>query len=132
MNEIWKDIFDYEGIYKISNYGNVKSLRRFMAIRNGGKQLMPEKILKCRPNIRGYYYVKLCKESKVKTYRIHLLVWDHFGDKPRDGMKLVVDHIDENRLNNKINNLQLLTNRENLIKSINHKKKRIIIKEMEK
>jgi len=60
--------------------------------------------------------VALYKEAKYKTCKIHHLVWGAFGDKLRDGMKLQVDHKDENKTNNCIDNLQLLTNRQNTTK----------------
>jgi hypothetical protein len=96
MEEIWKDIEDHNE-YKISNFGRVKS---FKLSKNG-------KILK----ITNEEYKK-CSIDK-KTFRVHLLVWDHFGDKQRNGRILQVDHIDNDKSNNRIDNLQLLNNREN-------------------
>jgi hypothetical protein len=101
--EIWKDIEGYKG-YQVSSIGRIRSLK-----------FNKEKILS--PNIatNGYYMVGLYGE-KYKTFTIHSLVAIAFlGHKP-DGYKIVVDHIDNNPLNNNINNLQLISNRENISK----------------
>ena len=103
--EQWKVIKGFEKTYELSDHGRIKSYSR-------GKI----KILKGGFDKDGYRMIVLCEDGKRKTTQIHLLVWDHFGDKPRDGHKLQVDHRDENKLNNHINNLQLLTNRENTTK----------------
>lgn len=112
LQEIWKPIKGYEGLYEISNFGRVVSLEREWTPGLGGIRTKPKTQLAPR-NWRGYSCVALCKNGKVKQSSIHLLVWDHFGDKARNDYKLQVDHIDENKKNNCINNLQLLTNRQN-------------------
>lgn len=73
--EIWKDIIGYEGLYQISSYGRVKSL--------GGKvcgkgAISKERILKNCIDFNGYYKVRLSKNSKGKTFKIHKLVAIHF------------------------------------------------------
>ena len=105
MKEVWKPIEGYEGLYEISNYGEVKSFY--------GKK---ERILKYGIDSGGYSFVNLFKNGKVKTYQVSHLVWDHFGDRSRNGRKLQVDHINNNKQKNWIINLQLLTNRENTSK----------------
>lgn len=96
--EIWKDIKDYEGLYQISNYGRVKSL--------SNSQKRKEKILK--PEIRtGYYSINLCKNGNQKNTRIHRLVAEAFIPNP-DNL-LCVNHKDENKLNNKVENLEWCT-----------------------
>ena len=93
MNEIWKEIKDYVGLYWISDLGNVKN-------RHG-------RILK--PEIRsGYYSVDLCKNGIRKKYRIHRLVAEAFIENP-DNLP-IINHKDENRLNNKANNLEWCDN----------------------
>lgn len=104
MTEVWKPIIGYEGSYEISNLGKAKSLK------NGRV-----KILKPRLDDRGYPMAGLYN-GEMKNHKIHTLVWDHFGDKPRNGHKLQVDHIDGNKNNSRIDNLQLLTSRANSTK----------------
>jgi len=116
MEEIWKDIKGYEGSYQVSNYGRVKSLNRKSYHRTGYK-IVPKRILKPTPSAGGYMMIKLLMNGKGNTRYIHRLVWDHFGDKPRNGSKLQIDHIDNDKLNNCIDNLQLLTQRQNTTKA---------------
>jgi hypothetical protein len=117
MMELWEPIKGYEGYYKISNFGRVVSLGR--KIQNtsvyGGVAILKGKILKLGDNKR-YKTATLCKEGRPKIYLVYHLVWDHFGDRERKGRKLQVDHIDNDKQNNHINNLQLLSQRDNLIK----------------
>lgn len=104
LQEEWKPIKGYEGLYEISNFGRVKSSSGI--------------IKKTSHTTRGYENISLNKMGDQKSIMVHLLVWDYFGDRPRDGRKLQVDHIDNNKSNNHINNLQLLTPRENSAKRI--------------
>lgn len=92
MQEIFKDIEGYEGLYQISNFGNVKSLRF-------GK----EKILKER-TINGYLAVNLHKDGKKKSYLVHRLVASAFLPNPNN--LLQVNHIDEVKTNNRVDNLE--------------------------
>lgn len=92
--EIWKDIKGYEG-YKVSNLGNVKSLN----YNRTGK----EKILKPKKN-KGYLYVNLCKQGKVKFYLVHRLVAQAFIPNPNNYPQ--INHKDEDKTNNTIQNLE--------------------------
>ena len=101
--EIWKDIPGYEGLYKISNYGRVKSLKRYRP--NGSKsQLVPEKIKKGTDNRCGYLVVTLSKSSKTKKNYIHRLVGIAFLPNPFNLPE--INHKDEDKSNNKIDNLE--------------------------
>jgi len=113
--EIWKDIKDYEGIYQVSNFGRVKSLKRTISHWRGGNSVIKERILK--GIISDYLVVVLYKEGKQKTKKIHKLVAESFLNHKPCGMNLVVNHIDFNKLNNNVSNLEIVTNRENC----NHK-----------
>lgn len=109
IKEIYKDILNYEGLYQISNLGNVKSLKRLDRLNKPIK----EKILKQTIDSVGYYYVNLSKNGKQKHKRIHQLVAESFLNHIPNGRKLVVNHKDLNKLNNNIDNLEIVTFREN-------------------
>jgi len=105
MEEQWKDIEGYNGLYQISNFGRVISFK-YSKIR----------YLKPMINSSGYYYVNLYKNKTRNAGYIHMIVWDHFGNSKRNGRLLQVDHIDNFKTNNRIDNLQLLSSRENVSK----------------
>ena len=99
-NEIWKPIINYERFYEISNFGRVKSYYK------------KELILKQKLN-NNYLYVGLHKDSISKNKKIHQLVAIHFLNHEPNGMKLVINHKDLNKLNNFYDNLEITTQREN-------------------
>lgn len=113
--EEWKDIYfveneivyDYRGLYKVSNFGRVKSL-----INNRGQKR--EKILKAGKNKFGYKLISLHKNGKLKTFLIHRLVAHTFivNDNPIE--KIEVNHIDENKVNNHVENLEWCTRKYNM------------------
>lgn len=107
MEEIWKDIPGFEGIYQISNAGNVKSF-----IRNGKYSSGEPHLLK--PGItRGYASVALWKgKSKKKTVLVHRLVAAAFVPNPNNYQE--VNHKDENKLNNNADNLEWCTRAYNM------------------
>lgn len=109
MQEIWRDIKDFEGLYKVSNLGNVKALERYV-LNNGGLQHRCERILKPQAS-KGYYNIVLCKNGKTYSKAIHRLVAEAFI--PNIDNKLYVDHIDTNPSNNVVTNLRWVTQQEN-------------------
>ena len=113
--EQWRDVPNYEGLYQVSNLGNVKSLDR---IDNVSRNLKGVYLSKNALSGSGYVFVYLSKEGKAKSYYIHQLVAISFLGHKRDGFKIVVDHIDNNKTNNNLDNLQLLSNRENSSKNV--------------
>jgi hypothetical protein len=113
MKEIWKDIPEYEGIYQVSNLGNVKSLTRIVKHNLGGDKILKERILKLSKTGVGYFNVILCKKGNLKGFAVHKLVAMAFLNHKPCGYNLVVNHKDFNRLNNNVKNLEIITTREN-------------------
>ena len=105
MIEEWRNIPGYEGLYVVSNTGKVRSLITF-------------KILKPNFYTSGYLFVNLYKDKKPKPMSIHRMVASAFleYDLNGDSRRNVIDHIDNNKTNNLLTNLQITTNRINSIK----------------
>lgn len=126
--EIWKDVVGYEGYYKASDLGRIKSLDRLVPHSKTGFQIVKERILKQNINKR-YCTVVICKDKVEKKYLVHQLIFLAFhGFYPkRDGLKRI-DHIDNVSLNNKITNLNLVSVRVNSTKDLVLNKKFLGVK----
>lgn len=98
MIEQWKDIPGYECSYQASNMGYIKSLKY-------GREL----ILKMATHKYGYKTVVLTKDGKQNSFSVHQLIAMAFLDHKPDGFGIVVNHIDNNPLNNRLDNLELVT-----------------------
>lgn len=109
MTEIWKPIKNYEGCYEISNLGRVKSLSRQVK----GGRITEELILRPITNSHGYLQVDLCLSGKMKHHKIHRLVAEAFIPND-DDTKNTVNHKDYDKFNNRVDNLEWLSNRENV------------------
>lgn len=109
--EEWKHVKDYEGLYEISSFGRIRSLPRNTT---KGKILIPHLQ-------SGYLKVMLSKNNNKKWYSIHRLVATAFIDNKEN--KEQVNHIDGNKINNSVNNLEWVTCRENIIHSIKNELK---------
>lgn len=111
--EEYRDIPNYEGLYQISNLGNVKSLPKGDG--NGGRErLLKQEAL--NRNHTNYRRVTLCKEGITKRFQVHRLVADAFIENPTN--KPQVNHIDNNGENNCVDNLEWVTGSENMIHSL--------------
>jgi hypothetical protein len=104
--EVWKDIKNYEGLYQVSNKGNIYSIRK-------------NKLFKLNTNKFGYYCVSLYKNSTTKTYYVHRLVAETFIPNPDN--KPEIDHIDTIKTNNRVENLRWCNHKENMNNTTSHK-----------
>lgn len=111
MEEVWKPISGYEGLYEVSNLGRVRSLE----FRNGSGIHRRVTIMSPTDNGHGYKIVGLSLNNKRRNHYVHRLVADAFI--PNKDKLPVIDHIDHDRSNNIVTNLQWLTQRENVNRS---------------
>lgn len=111
-NEVWKPIKGFENLYEISNLGRVKALSRYRNC-NKGYGTIKEHIMK-QTNCRSEYYrVPLTNEKHIKKYySVHRLVAEAFLE--NFDKNLTVNHKDGNKLNNKVNNLEMMTLQDNI------------------
>ena len=112
MTEIWKDVDGYSGLYQVSNFGNVKSLSKHVPCKSGKTRKLPEKILKPAKTDSGYFVVCLSKNKISKHYKIHRLVASAFIENKE--RKKCVNHIDGDKTNNNVSNLEWCTYSENM------------------
>ena len=111
MEEIFKDIKDYEGLYQVSNLGRIKSVEHYVNS-NTGQRLVKEHLIAKVKDKKGYYRVSLWKDNKDKHYLVHRLVAETFIPNPEN--LPTVNHKDENPSNNCVDNLEWCTNHYNL------------------
>ena len=104
MKEIWKDIEGYEGLYQVSNLGNVKSLDHMR--KNGTNEYMQKgKLLKPQLNNKTrYFHIRLSKNGKVKNFLLHRIIAQAFIVNPNNYKE--INHKDENPSNNSLQNLE--------------------------
>lgn len=110
--EIWRDVPNYEHLYEVSNLGNVRSLNKFVKTRGNGRRLIVGRVLKNLCGSGGYYHVSLYKECKQEIISIHRLIAKVFLPNPNNYP--VINHIDSNRKNNDLSNLEWCTQKHNL------------------
>ena len=99
MEEIFKCVVDFEGLYQVSNFGRVKSLRRNI-------------IMKSQIDTRGYEILRLYKNKKGKTFTVHRLLAKAFIPNPLN--KEQINHKNCNRIDNRLENLEWVTPKENI------------------
>ena len=128
--EIWMDIKGYEGMYQVSNLGRVKSLPRLVQ-KWDGMRMINERILKDYIN-QGYHKITLSRDGKKKHFSIHRIVYENFVGEIPEGMQ--VNHISEDKSDNRLSNLNLMTPKENCnygTRNERHSKKIIMDNEIE-
>ncbi len=122
--EIWKDISEYEGLYQASNLGNIRGLDRIIRHEQGGRiveRKIQGKVKNTRQTRTGYLICNLSKNGVLTTKSVSILVKEAFRGKPEKGYE--IDHKDENKLNNKLENLEYVTRKENINRSFNNGRK---------
>ena len=115
--EIWKPVCGYEGLYEVSDLGNVRGVDRYIKtdIKHVTKRLQKGRALVQHKKKTGYFTVDLCKNGKVKTRTVHSIVADAFL--PEDASRKYINHIDGNKENNAVYNLERVTSSENRLHS---------------
>jgi len=103
--EIWESVVGYEGYYEVSSLGRLKSIMHGAGRRIG--------VLKPSISSSGYYTCVLYKDFKKRTISMHTIIAMAFLGHRREGHKFEIDHIDGDKKNNRVDNLRILTTREN-------------------
>jgi len=112
MNEEWRDVTGYEGLYQVSNTGKVKSLDRYVKARSDSKMIKRGTVMKLQESHKGYCIVSLHKENNIKSFSVHRLVAEAFIPNPM--RKPQVNHKDCDKKNNMVSNLEWCTQDENM------------------
>lgn len=102
--EEWRDIAGYEGLYQVSNMGRVRSLDRYVPHKTFGTKFCKGVTMRTHQTNAGYLAVNLSKENKYTTFDVHRIVAQAFIKNP-DGLP-EVNHKDENKHNNAVDNLE--------------------------
>ena len=118
MQEIWKPLVNWEGLYEISNYGNIKSLDRYV-LHKGHKRFCKGQMLKPTLHKTNYLIVTLRNSGVQKVSKVHQLVMNTFNPNITN-KKLEINHIDGNTTNNRLDNLEWCTHKENLQHASKH------------
>lgn len=110
--EIWKWIPDFEGLYQVSTWGRIRSVDRWVIYKDGSKRFYKGRILKPARDENGYLLVVLSRDGKRRNFRVHRLVAEAFIPNPEN--KPEVNHLDENKENNYVSNLEWSTHKDNI------------------
>lgn len=111
IKEVWLDVKNYEGLYQVSNKGNVRSMDRIVASGKGFRLHKGILLRKYKTNF-GYYRLSISVNQKQKTFLVHRLVAEAFIPNPENLPE--VNHKDENKLNNEPYNLEWCTSHYNI------------------
>ena len=115
IEEIWKPVVGYEGIYEVSSLGRVKSCERTIIRSNGREINFPDKIMKPSINHKGYEIIDLRNKGNRQGGFVHRLVGKAFIDNPLN--KEQINHKNGNKTDNRVQNLEWVTNQENMAHS---------------
>lgn len=116
-NEVWKDIPNYEGLYQVSNLGRIKSITHFVENKTtyGGIYTVRGKIINPKVD-KGYYRCSLTKNKEKKMVAVHRMVAMAFIPNPEN--KPFINHINGNTKDNRIENLEWCTQKENVAHAV--------------
>ena len=114
MKEVWKKIDEFDGDYEVSNLGRVKSVGRFIPRvgPHGEQYYHKERILIPSMDGCGYYHVRLAKNNSMTLFKVHRLVAKHFLESYSED--LTVNHINHNKRDNSVQNLEMMSLKENI------------------
>lgn len=116
MEEVWKDIKEFKGLYQVSTLGRVRSVDRDVNTLRGVRHYK-ERVLSAAIGTNGYYGVVLRRDGQSFSKMVHRLVAETFIGVPDN---VEVDHIDYNKLNNQVSNLQILSHVDNVRRSYHY------------
>lgn len=117
---MWIDICGFEGMYQVSDLGEIRSVPRVVERRRQGNLLVKGKLLTYGTNKDGYYIVQLHKDGKNSSKLVHKVVWENFNGLVPKGLE--IGHNDGDNHNNKLDNLYLCTHKENCNHQITRKR----------
>jgi len=117
QKEVWKPVRNYEASYEVSDLGNVRSINRWVKNNLAGKLWLESQPMSQLVSKKGYKSVILSKNSKQNRVSVHVLVAQSFLNYTYTG-HIVCDHINEDKTDNRVVNLQVISNRKNVIKSM--------------
>lgn len=109
--EVWVDVKEYEGFYQVSNMGRVRSKDRTVLCSRLGTKNLKSRLLSCTIDAAGYARVTLQDQGRNKVWKVHRLVAEHFI--PKIEGKDVINHKDNVKHNNHVDNLEWCTAQEN-------------------
>ena len=114
IKEIWRDVPGYKGYYEVSNQGRVRSLDRTIINSLGRKYFYKGRFFEDSLDVHGYKQLCLSRDGKARGFKVSQLVAMTFLKHTPNGHTLVVDHIDGDRTNDNVDNLRIVTHRNNL------------------
>lgn len=117
--EAWKDIPGWEGVYQASTKGAIRSLNRYVVTKGGKSWYIKGKVLKNRVASNGYSRIVLHTKIKKRETYVHQLIAETFLMRDYKSKKLTVNHINNVKTDNRISNLEVVTQSQNIIHSIN-------------
>ena len=110
-DEIWADVLGFEGLYMISTLGRVRSLDRLRLYKDSSRN-MSGRLMKLTKDVYGYIGVQLCKNRIIKKFAVHRLVSSNFIENIHN--KPYINHINEVKHDNRLENLEWCTAKENV------------------